>query len=481
MLQMGTFLLLAAVAALHVVPFMPSTAVADESEPVMDYVLTKKFSGPYPEGYAADQFTFDVVGTSASGTPISMTGITLTEYTEDTADTTIELPRGEYTITENGPDGFEPDEWVIQWSDPKGCEQQTAESTTITIDDDNFGLGNVGCRADNQWFPEEEEGPGSASNQGVLEVVKVIAGTTTVAFDAFSFNYSGTSSGGATFETDGSNLLSLATGTYSVAEVAVSGYTATYSNCTDVVVTAGATTTCTITNTLDTNGGGGGGNGGNNDEEYLVFGYVWHDENENEEWDQGDESDLEGWTVEITNGSTTHATTTDQSGYYYFMVPAGTWTINEIVQDDWAMTFPNDNGHVVVVGEEDEDLEVVLSTNDSFLAAIVGLFINTAHAQSVVTYGPFNFGNVQFGSGGGGSCCSGGGSSSGGSSSSASSGGGTGGGEVLGDQVTIVPVAAANAGFGGAATNTTGAMFTILSFALSIIAWVGVRRVRNVR
>jgi hypothetical protein len=62
----------------------------------------------------------------------------------------------------------------------------------------------------------------------------------------FSFQVNG---GPATaFESDGTNVISVAPGTYTVTEPAVAGYTTTYGNCTSVSVTAGGTATCTITN-----------------------------------------------------------------------------------------------------------------------------------------------------------------------------------------------------------------------------------------
>jgi hypothetical protein len=62
----------------------------------------------------------------------------------------------------------------------------------------------------------------------------------------FSFSVNG----GApiAFEADGSNVLALAAGTYSVAETPAADYTPSYANCSDVVLAAGESATCTITN-----------------------------------------------------------------------------------------------------------------------------------------------------------------------------------------------------------------------------------------
>lgn len=92
---------------------------------------------------------------------------------------------------------------------------------------------------------------GGGPRTGTLLVSKVIVGTTTVPTSTFSFTYSGTGVGTSTFDADGTNALNMATGTYSITEVAALGYTTTYSNCSGIVVSAGATSTpCVITNTL---------------------------------------------------------------------------------------------------------------------------------------------------------------------------------------------------------------------------------------
>ena len=98
-----------------------------------------------------------------------------------------------------------------------------------------------------------------------LIVKKVISGGTKTAAD-FSFSVSGIS-GTTAFEADGQNDLTLAPGTYTVTEVADAAYTTTYDNCTDVVLAADGSATCTITNTLivvvePPTGGGGGSTGG---------------------------------------------------------------------------------------------------------------------------------------------------------------------------------------------------------------------------
>ncbi len=83
---------------------------------------------------------------------------------------------------------------------------------------------------------------------GTLIVKKIVVndnGGTKLAID---FSFSVNRGSAVTFEADGQNDLSVSAGTYSVAEIAVDGYTATYENCTDMVIANGGTATCTITN-----------------------------------------------------------------------------------------------------------------------------------------------------------------------------------------------------------------------------------------
>lgn len=72
---------------------------------------------------------------------------------------------------------------------------------------------------------------------------------------------------------------------------------------------------------------------------YEVFGFAWNDDNANDVKD-GEEGYLAGVAVEITNGSTTVATTTDAGGRYYFMVASDTWTLSAALSG-WYLTYPN--------------------------------------------------------------------------------------------------------------------------------------------
>lgn len=95
------------------------------------------------------------------------------------------------------------------------------------------------------------------------------------------------------------------------------------------VSTHGAT--CTFTNVRNTG---------------TVEGYKFNDLNGNGAWDQPAEPGLEGWTIQLSNGS---STLTDANGHYQFnLVPTGTYTVNEVQQPDWTNTTPLSVANVVV-------------------------------------------------------------------------------------------------------------------------------------
>lgn len=229
--------------------------------------------------------------------------------------------------------------------------------------------------------------------------------------------------------------------------------------------------TGTTTSTTTDDGGGddddddNGGGGSSDPDTYRIDGYVWHDDNENTVWDGVDteeqstttEDHLSGRTVQITNGTDTFSTTTDGTGYYYFEVEAGTWTITQTLPSGWDLTTPVSGSFEVTVPEVQ---------TFTFLETVVDFLIPTAHAAVVGSAGPFNFGNNESETvtSGGGSSGGGGGTTnrSGNRSTRRSSDSDSGGssntdaptGQVLGDQVSVVPEGAPATGAGGTAPNT---------------------------
>ncbi len=217
----------------------------------------------------------------------------------------------------------------------------------------------------------------------------------------------------------------------------------------------------------ETDGGNGGGE--TDEDTYKIFGYVWHDKNENDVWEKEGENleeDLAGWTVKAVNGTDIRTTTTDENGRYEFNVPAGTWTITEELQNEWNQTLPNEGGHTVVVPAVPEiPAENVIGMIRSFL-------IPTAYAATISEHGAYDFGVIFKG------CVTNCGSSNGGSS------GGNGGRkgskssssdtsddpvpEVLGEATSVLPEGAPNTGFGGTSVSPIASLIALFGMIMSL-------------
>lgn len=429
------------------------TAGAQEvTDTTVDVHVYKKIDGD-PHGYSLSDFAFLVTGGSVNETL--------------SHDQVIALPPGTYEVEELVPDGFVKEDWRVGWYGV-GCDANDDDQYKgwITIEESDLGQfeSPLPCEVNNQYRPTSDNGGGDGDDDnGVLVVNKVVVGTTTSPSD---FSFSVNSGANMAFEADGSNSLSLVAGTYDVVEVSIpTGYAATYDNCSAIGLVSGATSTCTITNTYD-DGNGGGGNG-TSTLEYKLEGYVWHDADQNGAWPDT-ESALAGWTVTATNGTLNLSTTTDATGYYYFVVEAGTWTLSEVLQVDWSQSFPSSPQTYVVTVPQEEDEEVTLWFP-------FNLFVKVAHAAIVETYSGFNFGNYFTGNGGGDDDDNNGG---GGDDDDDDNGGGGGGGggssgratpRVLGEQLTL-PAGAPNMGAGGASSRLPMS----LAWLWPVLAWFGI-------
>ncbi|NPV55371.1 MAG: sortase, partial [Anaerolineae bacterium] len=83
---------------------------------------------------------------------------------------------------------------------------------------------------------------------GTLIVKKVVVNDNGGTLGAADFAFSVDGGAPVSFESDGQNDLSVAAGTYTITEPAVTGYSTSYDNCTDLVIPNGGSATCTITN-----------------------------------------------------------------------------------------------------------------------------------------------------------------------------------------------------------------------------------------
>ena len=108
----------------------------------------------------------------------------------------------------------------------------TDSSVSVTIEEDT----DVVCKITN------------TRSGGTLIVKKIVTNDNGGNKTYSDFSFQVNSDSAIPFEIDGQNDLSVSPGTYTITEPSVTGYSTTYDNCTDVVVSSNETETCTITN-----------------------------------------------------------------------------------------------------------------------------------------------------------------------------------------------------------------------------------------
>ncbi|MDO8498851.1 MAG: hypothetical protein Q7S44_03635 [bacterium] len=156
----------------------------------------------------ASNFTINITGTNVSNPSFPGVGI---------PGTTVTLEPGSYSVSEDSDSGYT-------------ATYSTDCSGTITLGQTKT------CTVTNN------------DKAGTLIIKKVVTnnnGGTKVASD---FSFSVNTGVAQSFESDGQNDLTVDAGTYNVTEPAVTGYSTSYDNCSDLVITNGGSATCTITN-----------------------------------------------------------------------------------------------------------------------------------------------------------------------------------------------------------------------------------------
>ncbi|WP_460725946.1 galactose oxidase-like domain-containing protein [Lysobacter rhizosphaerae] len=153
----------------------------------------------------ASDFSFSINGTA----PVAF---------EADGDNNVSVAAGIYTITEPPSPGY-----AASFSNCSNIELAAGDNATCTITNNDLPL-------------------------ATLTVNKVVVnndGGTKVASD-FGFSVNGAAP--VAFEADGSNTINVPAGTYTITEPAVANYVASFSNCSGLVLSAGGSATCTITN-----------------------------------------------------------------------------------------------------------------------------------------------------------------------------------------------------------------------------------------
>ena len=156
----------------------------------------------------ASEFTFSVNG----ATPVVF---------ESDGSNSLSVSAGTYTITEPAVAGY-----ATSYSNCSGIVLASGGTATCTI-------------------TNNDQAPAAPATLVVTKSVVNNDGGDKVASD---FNFSINGAAPVAFESDGSNSLSVPAGTYTITEPAAAGYITSYANCSGVVLAAGGTATCTITN-----------------------------------------------------------------------------------------------------------------------------------------------------------------------------------------------------------------------------------------
>lgn len=317
-----------------------------------------------------------------------------------------DLMSGTYTITE----GAVPDRWNLDGDVAISCDG--AASSTVDINEASSSVAitlvageNISCTFTNEYTPQDS----SNSDENIVVIKEVTDGSDTdTQFDFVITQMTGSRSG-ATTSFALSDGMSYDTGDiaageyYSINESIMQYWSLASTSCVtsrdgqDRVIDPSyfevrerETITCTFVN---------------DQQLFELFGTVWHDVNKDGVFDET-ESALAGWAVAATNGSKTYNTSSASDGSYSFMVPAGTWTISETVQSGWSQTFPSVGGtHVVEIPQIAEIPPV--QEEFTFLDSVIDFFTPSVAYASVapyiLSYGSFDFGNVQEGGSNGGS------------------------------------------------------------------------------
>jgi Prealbumin-like fold domain/Galactose oxidase, central domain len=241
----------------------------------------------------AGDFTMSVAG----GTPASFPG-------SETGTIVSVSPGATYTVTESGPAGY------------------ASGSTGICSGTAAAGVQNT-CTFTNN------------DQQGTLIVKKVVVngnGGTKKATD-FTFQVNGGAPAAFIQDTDtlqGKNTLTLDAATYSITEPAVSGYTASYDNCTGVVLANGGTQTCTITNTDQT-------------ATLIVIKHVVND--------NGGAKAASAFTMKVTGTKVSSASFPGSENGTTITLNAGSYGVDENADSGYAKTLGTDCSGTIANGE----------------------------------------------------------------------------------------------------------------------------------
>ena len=191
---------------------------------------------------------------------------------------------------------------------------------------------------------------GQAPSTATLTIRKVVVNDNGGTRTAANFSFSVNGAAPVAFEADGSNVLTVPAGTYSVTEPAVPNYTATLSGCSNVVLAAGGSATCTITN-----------NDIATSATLTVRKVVVND--------SGGNKVASNFSFSVNGGA---ATAFEADGSNVLTVPAGTYNVTEPAASGYAASFSGCSGITLASGAS----ATCTITNDDIASGTTNLMVN---------------------------------------------------------------------------------------------------------
>lgn len=225
---------------------------------------------------------------------------------------------GTYTLSESdGPSGYSPSNWV--------CLGGTQSGDQISL---NPGE-NATCTINNN------------DRSGTLIVSKVVINDNGGGLEPNDFSFRVNNGSPISFESDGQNTLTVDAGTYHIIEPAVTGYSTSYNNCSNVVIPNGDIQICTITN---------------DDQPGKISGKKFYDLDGDHLLTNGStDPNLPGWTITLDKqddinpplcsegtavGELCVKTTNSFGNYTFSGLTPGVYIVSEVLQDGWTQTRP---------------------------------------------------------------------------------------------------------------------------------------------
>ncbi|TAK57427.1 MAG: T9SS type A sorting domain-containing protein, partial [Bacteroidetes bacterium] len=251
-----------------------------------------------------------------------MAGWTINLSGTVTSSTTTD-PTGAYSFTNLGPGTYTVTETVLDgWVQTSTNPTDITSVSGINVTDVNFGNFKKFSISGMKF----EDTNGNGMKDGIE-----------AGLSGWTINLTGAATSSTSTDAEGNySFANLGPGTFTVSEVAQSGWAQSTSNPPNIT-------------------GASGENVGNilfgNFKDAVISGMKFNDLDGDGVQDEG-EAGLAGWTIRATKGASVKNTTTDAQGLYsisFTYSDAGQWTVSEVVQASWRQTYPASGTYSVLI------------------------------------------------------------------------------------------------------------------------------------